>query len=242
MVIQIKKRQFATLLEVLIAMALTAIVLTSLTFFYREIDYMNKKSDRLQAESFQRRFLQYRLTQIIPKAIPFGKRRSKGTAFFYSTTFSEGLFKPGTESLVFGYDNCENLETKFASEVLGRLYVDNQSRLCLGIWPAPKRWKKDVPPPMKKEFLFENVDHLKFDFFIPPDHGKLKFLGTSTTQPKNAEQAAQPSPIGDWTQVWLKEYAQLPGIVRITIQPKEEKPLVYEFPLPNCENPIIYLQ
>jgi len=256
------RRRFATLLEVLIALSLTTIILTTLSFFYLQIDTLNRESERVQIESFKRRFLQYRLTQIFPQTLTF-KGRNEDISFFFSSTFSEGLFLQGTESLVFAYDNCVNLDTTFAAEVLARLYVDLEGRFCLGIWPAPKRWAENELPPMKKEILFEGVEMLKFQFFIPPNKGDLKFLEKSSDKktekvpPKNPPakepppqaiseeppEGVEPSPEGSWVDVWQKEYNQSPAIVRIILTPSNsEHPLIYVFPLPNCQRPIIYDQ
>ncbi|PJD96765.1 MAG: hypothetical protein CK425_05330 [Parachlamydia sp.] len=261
--VSLKKRSFATLLEVLIALSLTTIILTTLSYFYLQIDSLNRASERVQLESFKRRFLQYRLTQIMPKTLSFKGKNREGLSFFFSTTFSEGLFLQGTESLVFAYDNCVNLDSTFAAEVLARLYVDLEGRFCLGIWPAPKRWPADEMPPMKKEILFEGVEMLKFQFFIPPDKGELKFLKKPKASSPKGQQpgkkpvekqppsvplledltAVEPGPKGSWVDVWQKEYNQSPAIVRIILTPKGSKqPLIYVFPLPNCQRPIIYDQ
>ncbi|CCB87511.1 putative uncharacterized protein [Parachlamydia acanthamoebae UV-7] len=237
---KIHRKSFATLLEVLIAMVLTSMILTTLSFFYQQIDAMNRESERLQRDSFLRRFLQYRLTQILPKSFSsIGSNRS--AYYFFNTSFAEGLFKPGTQSLVFGFDNCVDLDSMFASAVLGRLYVDREGRLCLGIWPTPNRWEDDETPPMKQEVLFENVAMLKFQFFIPPDKGTLKDVKEQPTSPEDVRANITPIPPGAWVDTWLQEYDQLPAIVRLFITQEGQKdPLVYSFPLPNSKNPIIY--
>ncbi|MBS4167624.1 type II secretion system protein [Parachlamydia sp. AcF125] len=236
---QIHRKSFATLLEVLIALILTALILTTLSFFYQQIDAMNRASERLQVESFFKRFLQYRLTQVLPKSFSSGGNK-RSAFYFYTTSFAEGVFKSGTQSLVFGFDNGVNLDPAFASDVLGRLYVDGEGRLCLGMWPSPARWEEEEFPPMKKEVLFENVAMLKFQFFIPPDKGTLKDVKEKPVSP-DGRVNIHPSPPGAWVDDWLQEYDQLPAIVRLIMTLEgDREPLVYSFPLPNSKNPLIY--
>lgn len=59
----IRKKHF-TLLEVLIALSLSAIIMTSLLFFYRYLSEMSQAVNRIEIENFQARMVQSRLAQV----------------------------------------------------------------------------------------------------------------------------------------------------------------------------------
>lgn len=67
--ILIKRRQFFTLLETLIAMTLTIAVLTTMAYFYKQIDAINNAGEILQKESFKMRYVEDRLMAIFPRAV-----------------------------------------------------------------------------------------------------------------------------------------------------------------------------
>lgn len=65
----IKKRYF-TLLEALIAALLAITVLSAISYFYREIDFINNKTALLQKEIFEQRYAEGRLAAVLTRAVP----------------------------------------------------------------------------------------------------------------------------------------------------------------------------
>lgn len=231
------KRHYMTLLELIIAMSLTAIILTTLMYFYQQVTWINTEMDRVQSRNFQKRFVEKRLSEVIPKAIP---KKKKDFHFFISLNGGE-LFKPRTTSLLFTFDNCVKLNKQMSYHVIGRLYLDNEGNFTLATWPIPKRWKENENPPMFKEILLENVESLSFEFFVPPDKGKTEIdNGIAKLNEKIPLEIR-----GQWVTDWKKEYRELPAIVRVKLKHNldgEVESLTFAFPLPHTSRPIIYDQ
>lgn len=226
----------STLVEVLIAMALTVIVLMTLMFFYREVGIIGAEIDRTKAQDFYMRYIENRLADVIPKAI--SPTDQKKDFVFFSTT-DEGITKVGSQSLIFTFDNGISLDKIFSNNDIGRLFLDSEGNLTLAYWPSPKRLEKGELPPIKKEILFENVDTLTFSFFVSPKKEKKQAENNEETDTKNA---AEPEPRGDWReQPWLKEFNELPAMVKISIRTKDTKEdMTFIFPIPNKKTAIVY--
>ena len=231
---------FIILLELLIAMVLAMVVLSTLTFFYHQVNLINVEMDREQNESFQKRYVENRLANILPKTLS-SKDPSKDFHFFTSPDLG-GLFKPGTTSLVFSFDNCVQLDKKMSYDVIGRIFLDNEGNLALAKWPSEKRWKENEASPISKEILLKNVENLSFSFYIPPERGKTK----PEEKPLGSKVKFEiPQELkGRWVAQWEKEYHQLPAIVKIIITRKnrngDEEMITYAFPLPHTLIPITY--
>jgi hypothetical protein len=228
------EKRFITLLELVIAMTLAAIILSTLTFFYHQVNVINIEMDKEQNDSFQKRYVENRLAAIFPKTLS-SKDPSNDFHFFTSPDLG-GLYKRGTTSLLFAFDNCVQLDKTMAYHVIARLFLDEDGNLILAKWPAEKRWKENEAPPMTKEALLENVEDLSFSFFIPPEKGK------PVAKPSQFE--IPPDLKGRWVSEWNKEYHQLPAIIRIQVTRKDskgiEERITYAFPLPHAVNPITY--
>lgn len=171
-----------TLLEVLIGMGLAMILLSTLTYFYQQVEWMNTEAERTQKENFQLRYAENRLSRIFPTTL---SERTEKKHFYFFTSNAEGMLK--TPSLVFTFNNGLKLCASFASEVLGRLYLDEQKKqLCLALWPSPKRWENGMPP-MTKEVLLDNVESLAFNFYVAPKRDRSK-VETKKTLVSNQKQ------------------------------------------------------
>lgn len=231
---RVSKRHI-TLIELLISMALTTMILTTLMFFYKEIVHLNARYDEQQRESFQLRFLENRLSDILPKAVP--EKTAKHDFYFFSDPDYHGTFKNHSQSLVFTFDNGVDYDKSFSNHVLGRIYLDQSGRLTLAIWPSPARWTDGDIPPMKKEILLEGVNKLEFHFFIPQDKSEEAVANN------NKNDKVEPMPRLSWVNKWQQNYKQLPAIVRLeitrTVDNKDQK-ITYAYPLPNVAIPIVY--
>lgn len=232
-------KRHVSLLEVLIAMVLTILVLTTLLFFYQQISVISIDIDKVKAEHFQLRYVENRLSAILPRTI---NEKDKKSDFVFFSFNDEGTGMNGTQNLIFTFDNDVSRDSAFSNHVIGRLYVDKDGFLTLAYWPSPKRHEKGSPIPMKKEVLLEGVESLDFEFFIPPEKSGEASLAKASENPS-------PEPKGAWRkQLWLKDYKKLPAMVKLNIKLKdvngEEKKdsLTFVFPLVNSRTPVIYDQ
>ncbi|MBA3958521.1 MAG: hypothetical protein H0X51_09060 [Parachlamydiaceae bacterium] len=235
-----------TLLELLISLVLTALLLTTLTYFYQQVEWLDTQSERSQKENFQVRYLETRLAKILPNALAEHELK-KNFSFFTSDDLS-GLLASQNPSLVFLFDNGASLDTKKANFVLARLYLDKNKQLCLATWPAPERWEQGVNPPVQKEVLMEHVESLRFSFFVPPERDR-KLIQESVGAEKEEHTAVEPSvdKRGSWVSDWSRDYAYLPPLIKVTITRKlpnseEAKTTTYAFPLSHSQKLIIYEQ
>lgn len=218
------KRRHMTLMEVLIALALTMILLSTLTYFYQDVSKMNTEYEKLRKEGFQFTYVENRLANILPKAVP-PTDKSKDFAFFTSGD-ANGFLKMGQPSLIFAFDNGVELDKNFANHVVGRLCVNKDNQLVLATWPSPNRWESVKQPPIKKEILMDNVDTLHFEFYVPPG----KTYNPHSIEPKNA-----------WHKEWKQDYQKLPAMVRVQVK-RQNKTMNFVFPLPASDLVIHYDQ
>lgn len=245
----ISTRRYVTLLELIIAMMLTSLVLVALNYFYLDIVHIGTMTDKVRNEGFYMHYIENRLLNTVSKAIP-KKDQARDSAFF--STNDAGLAKPGSQTLVFMFDNGVSLDKEFSNHVLGRLYLDPQGNLTLTYWPSPKRKERpDSPWPMKKEILLQGASSLAFEFFIAPEKSSQTKSNESSDQNQTQKQqeGQSPEPKGDWTaQLWLKEYNQLPVLVKIIVSlekpnaPRKDsiEKMLFVLPLVNAEGHIVY--
>lgn len=233
-------RRMMLLVELLIAMILTMGILTIMMIFYDQVDRANSALEKEQNISFRKLYLSTRLAAVIPKAIGFNN--SEKDAYFFTSNAIDTFAKPGSSSLVFAFDNGVKLDSIFSNHVIGRLYVNQKSQLCLAVWPSPKRWNNFSLPPMKNEILYDNVDSLSFNFFVPPAKDRQLILqNNQVTIAKNENVPMELD--GDWKTEWEQEYKDLPAIIRINVDllsKESEQPLVLVYPLPKSHLIILY--
>lgn len=217
------KKRFITLLEVIIASLLTTILIAALTVFYRDMTTLNAELDKLHVVQFQKSYIQKRFSSILPEIIA-SKPKQKDFYFFTGAPIN------GSPSLVFTYDNGPCLDRDFAGHVLGRLFVDSNNDLVLSTWPAPSRWTDE--PALKQEVLMEDIEHLRFRFYVPPEHDLSK-----TGPGKHLEGMTY----NQWYEDWPARINELPAMIKIVIQQKGiDKPLEFGYQLPNSNLVIIY--
>ena len=245
------QRRLMTLIEVLIAMGLVSILMTALMGFYAQIEYVHTDVDRAREEGFELRYIQARLSKVLPRIIavePPAKEKEKAEDFYFFTSQDENgrLRSP---SLVFTYDNGVDLEALFSHRVLGRIFLEQEGenrQLSLATWPVPRCWR-EAEPPMQKEVLLEHVTDLEFSFFnprSPEDDGKVQSKGVrASVFDKNAKVEAEKD---RWHERWGMEYQDLPAIIKLRI--KRDRPtgltpanewVEFAFPLPNAKKMIL---
>lgn len=163
------KRHYMTLLELLVGMALTMLLLTTITFFYQEIDHLNTNSERMQKQTFQLEYLENRLSTVIPKIL---SGTTNNPPIFFTSNDLNGLLAANSPSLVFTYETGADLDDKRAVDALGRLFLDKQNRLSLATWPDPDDWEESNLPSGHLEVLLENVEAITFSFYVAPDRDR----------------------------------------------------------------------
>lgn len=110
---------------------------------------------------------------------------------------------------------------------------------------------------MKKEVLLEDVQSLKFWFFIAPDkkwqldsnnQAQTQPPSGQTTPPANnqgtptqAKPEIKPSPEGEWINEWSQDFKLLPAIIRLEIK-RDNKTEYFAFPLSKCKRQPVYNQ
>ncbi len=217
--------KYVTLLELLIAMALTSLVLMALTFFYQQVTIIGSEADKVRSEGFYIRYVENRLMEVIPKII--AKNDKSGDFLFFSFE-NDGLGLPGSQGLVFTFDNGICFDRLFSNHVIGRLLVDPKGDLLLFYWPMPKRLKDKNDIPVKKEVLLTGVESLAFEFFVAP------------LKPK--ETIKEDLVPGAWhRRLWQQESGLLPVMVKMMITlSKTPERQIFVFPLTKNNNHIIY--
>lgn len=242
---KLRRRHPFTLIETLIALALTALVVSFLTYFFHQISLLNQKGEELQQKSFKMRYIENRLSQVIPRIVEV-KTPSKDFYFFTAGD---------PNGLIFTYDNFADKNKAFGNHVLGRLFVGEDHNLYLATWPSPRRWAPLSTPPMKLEMLMAGVSDMQIEYFVPPDKGwKPNFVDpaqnqtkqTIKTDPKNPTSPKttptvnlKPSEEGAWTKEWRQEYQLLPGLLRLQFKVGKEV-WQYVFPIPETERQVVY--
>ena len=249
----VSRRSYVTLIELIIAAALTALVLTTLLFFYSQVGTIGRDLDKAKEENFKHRYAEARLSTVFPNIV---SEKNNERDFVFFSFIDEGAGKGGSQNLIFTFDNDISLDKGFSNHVIGRLFVDSKGRLILAYWPSPKRWIEGKTPDMKQEVLLTDVEDVSFDFFVPPDRKKEsdavpqesppkvrdnkkprpKPLVNENAEAKEKEESSEkggsaaeegevePEPKGDWRrQPWLKQFNRLPAMVRVNVKFKDEK-------------------
>lgn len=218
------RKSHLTLIEVMIALTLLSLLLTTLFGVYQHIESLHQLLHKDQKTGLRMLYVQHRLSEVIPNAVS----RKVKEAYFYNTSNPYN-------SLVFVYDNGADPNPKFSGYVLGRLYLDPQSKLCLVTWPSVKT-DSNANPEMRKEILLEKVKDLSFSFYVPPKEEKL------TVDPaKTNERPTQWYP--DWPMEMVNtDEISLPGMIKIKIQVEGNQEITFAFVLPNSERSIMYVE
>ena len=242
MKIKHSKKRYMTLLELMIASSLTIALLVILGYFYRQSIFLDQTGEILQKASFQSRYVETRLMQVIPmiERHYFANHDTHNAHYyFFSENDLGGLSTNGSSSLVFVYETDSDIKPKNSVRALGRLFVDKHSRLILATWPSPEIWETVPPTKAKLEVLLENVTDLKFNFYNPPSRDRKKSIVT----PLKDEVAVEPT--NEWPSEWKQEYHYLPPLMKIMVTYKplgkqEGQTSTYAFPLPKSTKIIVY--
>lgn len=120
------------------------------------------------------------------------------------------FFTPVNGELLFSYHHGANLDPSFSGEVLGRLFLDDKGHLVMLTWPPRKLWPEGGFPSFRREVVLEEIENVSFRFFA----------------------TAQGTIAARWVDFWSKETEDLPGIIEVTITPKNASPETFFFFVP----------
>lgn len=229
------RRQFFTLLEVIIAMALVSLLMTMLFSYYAQIESLQAAAAREKEEGFQLRYLQARLATLLPSTIS----KNGEDFYFYTHRGSEEM-----ASLTFTFDNGVDLDAHFSNHVLARLFLEeSQGNLLLARWPVPRCWTKEEAPPMLREVLIDRVTGLDFAFYYPPTPSENK--GVTIRGVQNSPTTKGELETNQWYSLWHSSYRDLPAIIKVRIKRSVQTGLTpagewieMAFPIPNAKKPI----
>lgn len=152
------RRNF-TLIEVLIALGLGAVLFTFLLQTYLFIAQSAQQAAVENNALFPKRHLLHRLNPL------FCRLSSRASSFFVLTDDRHGLFLPGSRSLLFTYDNGVCVDASFTGLVTSWFFVDRQGRLTLITWPEVNQWVEGQPSAFRYEVFMEGVTDMDIRCF-----------------------------------------------------------------------------
>lgn len=219
------RKQPISLLELLIAMMLLSLLLTTLFGTYHYIETMHRKVQKEQKINLQLLCAQHRLAQILPKALAPKANKSNDVFFF---TKPHG----NSPSLIFVFNNGSD-GIQFTGHVLAKLFLDVEGKLTLVTWPSVAK-NANANPEMHKEVLLENVSHLAFKFFSPQKRPDL-----------NQKQAIETQSSENWKEEWplkisTEDESILPAIIKVFVKLKNEQNVTFVFVIPHSKQRILF--
>lgn len=239
-----RRKAHMTLLETLIAISLLSLLLVFVFGFFRELSGINRMTEEAQKQSFHMRYLESRLGFIFERVV--NENDIKKRTFYFYTQPANRNFST-VPSLILTFYNEVRLDPTFSGDVLGRLYVDLDKRLCLAIWPL------QVSEPhqyLQEEVLMENVVDIRYSFYAAPKRTKdgKEIDSGEEVDPENKTPGKD-----KWHEEWLMSYEQMPSIVKMVVKvaqdpgsrpdPSEKdkvKELMFYFVLPSSKNYVYY--
>lgn len=199
-------------MEVLIALALTGMLLSALLGVYWQVQVATLQGLKSEEKNFHLLHAQVRLGDVLNAVTSdMQKDAEKQTEHFFYLT-------ENPQALIFTFDNGTGAGPEFSNVVIAKLFVDSDGKLMLYIWPSILRHPEESPP-FRREELLSGVERVEYLFFSPATD----------------EAPAEEGP------TWPFERGGAPAIIRMKIFLKnEEKPLLFSFALPNISQRIIY--
>jgi hypothetical protein len=140
-----RKKQPLTLLEVMIALALTAILLGVIFGFYKQLFYSQTDIQLAKQRVLFRQWTQEKLTQVFSSILSTEGSDKE----FYTLNIVESKYP----ALTFNFDNGVDRDPQYCDEVSGLLYLNKQHELRLVTWPQ------------RSLILYSGVKSLSFSFF-----------------------------------------------------------------------------
>jgi hypothetical protein len=134
------------LLEALVALILTAGLLTLLLGSYLRATQTHNLAGQELWPAIEEHALHQRLTQLIT-----------------NTSATDPHVSCDGQTLTFIFHNDVDDDPQFSAEVVGHLALDSHNRVVLTTWPSPHRW--DVPNLPTRHETLTHASTLTFSFF-----------------------------------------------------------------------------
>jgi hypothetical protein len=209
------KKKALILFEILIALSLTAILLTFLFSFFVEAAKIEKKLDNARKEIAMRSHLQTRLQAILSTVSPEQR----------PSLYTQDFPKEKSTSLIAIFDNGIDPDPAFSGAIIGRVFLDAEQNLILATWPL----NRDKNAPWRKEVLLAKVESFEFEF-----------LGSKSAAEKK-EKLKEVTANLAWRTLWGRGSENTPSLVRLTVKEEGQKePLHFAFILPSVEPFVTY--
>jgi type II secretory pathway pseudopilin PulG len=209
------KRTFL-LLELLIALSLTAILLAVLFRFFAGSVQMDRKVEEARASLYERQHFQTRASNIFSSIVPRSALPPSSGSSFH--TLDEK-----TPGIVAIFDNGIDPDPAFSGPILGKVFLDADDNLALALWPLEKTDKNHY----RKEILLSHVQKMRFQFlakktFQQPDSKAIPINGSL-----------------EWRTNWPKNRWDIPSIIRLIVE-QNEREIAFAFSLPFIEPIVTY--
>lgn len=213
-----RKLSAFTLIEVMVAFSLMALLIGTLFFWYRSTVTTQNSLKAAQTTLLEERFCDQKLEQFFKNIAAIDEKAE--TVFF---TSQEDQNRVVETSLVFHLNNGPHMHPSLSGVVLARLYVDKASKLlCIGLWP-----KLGLEPSLTIPLLGQ-IESCSFSFYYPPKNPALIV---------DPEQIGKAHLATGWQKDWEKSYQELPLFIKVDLQrpptpyfPERTLELIYEIP------------
>jgi len=241
------KRRYASLIETIIAMALTVILTSTMLKIYSNISRNNHRLSQQAEIAFSEQIAQYRITKSMQEASlkisPSDKNLSADDILHAFYISHERTAHISSDSLVFTFNNRSDIDPEFCNAVLARIFIDNQKNLVLAYWPQPIIGRPIEYDNYRYEVLLQNVKDICIRLYSAPSkehisrHINPKERGdiseTITAQP-NYWYSSQDNIYGDLVEDWDSgRFKTLPALLKLHITMENEEEIVLSTPIGN---------
>jgi hypothetical protein len=141
------KRRSLTLLEVMIALSLAAVLLSALMSSYYQVSKQRITAQELKKNSLSVEVMRQRLIHL------FAQTAAAETVRFHTGTHPSAL----GSCLIFTYCHGIDLKPEFCGDLTGMLYLNAHHQLALASWGSSSEARVEV--------LLENIGEVFFSFF-----------------------------------------------------------------------------
>jgi len=146
--LKLRRKRSISLLEVIIAFGLTALVVSFLFGFYRQLLKSQQPLEKDRQEAHSSIIVQLRLAKLFSEIN--ADQLLKGNLPFFTDEIE------GSKALILYHDNGIDKEPGFCGSIPSALYIQG-GQLCLMSWSIDEEGRKEV--------FFEGINNLKFYFF-----------------------------------------------------------------------------
>ncbi len=210
------RKQPFSLIEMMIALGLLGLLMTSLFFWYQNLATRSKDRPASFQKKTQEYYAFHQLERVFAHLAP-----PLGSTHTYFYTERNSL---GNTDIFFTYDHGTDREPAFSGVLLATLHIENR-QLALTIWPHPQY--RDAMAP-RTQILFPEVSQCSFRGLAPR---------TATTLFVSSHPVGIPPIQPGWHTEWPLEWNQLPGLIHITLTGQQEYCWIFD-----SNQPILYCE